>query len=157
MSWRTIDIDQYEEDAYTEDEILAEFDSGLTPEQIEFEAQARSTDVRNLMTRGDLNAALTKALENPPYGRNVDSAKFLSTQTVGDVLNAFRATDIPDIIKTLSNDQRDTLMKYIYAGMAKPESFNASVLLTWHEKLTEVTGTGSIVRVLTDKRTLSIN
>ncbi|KAI9302824.1 actin-related protein 2/3 complex subunit 5 [Cunninghamella echinulata] len=154
MSWRKIDVDQYDEDAYTEEEFLAEFDSGLSLAEIESQAQTRNTDVRNLMTRGDLNSALIQSLENPPYGRNVDSAKFLSTQTVVDVLNASRATDIPDMIKTLSNDQRDTLMKYIYAGMAKPESFNSSVLLTWHEKLTEVTGTGSIVRVLTDKRSL---
>ena len=29
-----------------------------------------------------------------------------------------------------------------------------SVLLTWHEKLVELTGTGSIVRVMTDRRTV---
>ncbi|KAI8093272.1 actin-related protein 2/3 complex subunit 5 [Halteromyces radiatus] len=154
MSWRRIDIDQYDEDAYTEDEILADFDTGLSPEQIESNAQVRSSDVRNLMTKGDLNSALIRSLEDPPYGRNVDNAKFSSTQTVVDLLNGFRATDIPDTIKNLSSDQRDVLMKYLYAGMAKPEVFNSSVLLTWHEKLTEVAGTGSIVRVMTDKRTL---
>lgn len=29
-----------------------------------------------------------------------------------------------------------------------------SVLLSWHEKLVELTGTGSIVRVMTDRRTV---
>ena len=29
-----------------------------------------------------------------------------------------------------------------------------SVLLSWHEKLVEVAGTGSIVRVMTDRRTV---
>lgn len=29
-----------------------------------------------------------------------------------------------------------------------------SVLLNWHEKLVEATGTGSIVRVMTDRRTV---
>lgn len=51
MSWRTIDIDQYDEDAYTEDEILAEFETGLTPEQVASATQTRSTDVRNMLTR----------------------------------------------------------------------------------------------------------
>jgi actin related protein 2/3 complex subunit 5 len=51
MSWRTIDIDQYDEDAYTEDEILAEFETGLSPEQVTSATQTRSTDVRNLLTR----------------------------------------------------------------------------------------------------------
>jgi actin related protein 2/3 complex subunit 5 len=51
MSWRRIDIDQYDEDAYTEDEILAEFDTGVPPAQVEADTQARSTEVRNLMTK----------------------------------------------------------------------------------------------------------
>lgn len=51
VNWRTIDIDQYDEDAYTEDEILAEFESGLSPEQVTSATQTRSTDVRNLLTR----------------------------------------------------------------------------------------------------------
>ncbi|CAO3596750.1 unnamed protein product [Absidia cylindrospora] len=154
MSWRRIDIDQYDEDAYTEDEILAEFDTGLSPEQIEAETQSRTTNVRNLMTKGDLNSALLRSLESPPYGRNVDNAKLASTQSVVELLNGFRATDIAETVKNLGNEQRDILMKYLYAGMAKPEVFNSSVLLAWHEKLTEVAGTGCIVRVMTDKRTL---
>ncbi|KAI8059346.1 actin-related protein ARPC5 [Gongronella butleri] len=155
MSWRKIDVDQYDEDAYTEDEILAEFEAGLTPQQAEADAQTRASDVRNLMNRGDLNAALTRSLENPPYIRNTDQAKLASTQAVVDVLNAFRASDIASVVKDLGQEQRDVLMKYLYAGMAKPDLFNSSVLLTWHEKLTEVAGTGSIVRVMTDKRTVS--
>lgn len=51
MSWRTIDIDQYDEDAYTEDEILAEFETGLSAEQVASATQTRSTDVRNMLTR----------------------------------------------------------------------------------------------------------
>jgi actin related protein 2/3 complex subunit 5 len=47
----------------------------------------------------------------------------------------FRATDIPQVIKSLSTEQQDVLMKYLYAGMGKPEQFNSSVLLTWHEKV----------------------
>lgn len=61
-------------------------------------------------------------------------------------------------------------MKYIYKGMAMPGwgDISGSVLLGWHEKaclffrnfcsllttsqLTEVTGVGSIVRAMTDRR-----
>ena len=50
-NWRTIDIDQYDEDAYTEDEILAEFESDISPQQAAADAQTRSTDVRNLLTK----------------------------------------------------------------------------------------------------------
>ncbi|KAG0165532.1 hypothetical protein DFQ28_008579 [Apophysomyces sp. BC1034] len=154
MSWRRINIDQYDEDAYTEEEFLAEIETGIPPDQVEAAAQTRSSDVRGLLTRGELNNALIRALEEPPYGRHLENAKTTSTQTVTEVLNQFRILDIPAIVQSLSIDQQDILMKYLYAGMAKPELYNASVLLTWHEKLTEVAGTGSIVRVMTDKRTV---
>ncbi|KAI8637545.1 actin-related protein ARPC5 [Parasitella parasitica] len=154
MSWRRIDIDQYDEDAYTEEEILSEFNTDIPPEQVISLSQTRNTDVRNLLTKGDFNSALVRALEEPPYGQQVESAKAESTETVTEVLNRFRATDIPQVIKSLGAEQQDILMKYLYAGMSKPELFNPSVLLTWHEKLTEVAGNGCIVRVMTDKRTV---
>ncbi|CEI87111.1 Putative Actin-related protein 2/3 complex subunit 5 [Rhizopus microsporus] len=154
MSWRKIDIDQYDEDAYTQDEILAEFETGLSPEEVNNATQTRNTDVRNFISRGDLNNALTRALENPPYGRHLEAAKTESTKMIAEVLNMFRAGDISDIVKSLNHEQQDVLMKYIYAGLSKPELYNSSVLLTWHEKLTEVAGNGCIVRVMTDKRTV---
>ncbi|KAI9803710.1 MAG: hypothetical protein M1833_000622 [Piccolia ochrophora] len=77
----------------------------------------------------------------------------------------------------------DVLMKYLYKGMAQvPQGSSAStkslspqptgfsqvhargggegggaamsVLLSWHEKLVEIAGPGSIVRVMTDRRTV---
>ncbi|KAF1924019.1 Arp2/3 complex 16 kDa subunit ARPC5 [Didymella exigua CBS 183.55] len=75
----------------------------------------------------------------------------------------------------------DVLMKYIYKGMAQAAPASSarnitpqatgfsqvhsrgggegggqamSVLLSWHEKLVEVAGPGSIVRVMTDRRTV---
>ncbi|KAK3174218.1 hypothetical protein OEA41_001462 [Lepraria neglecta] len=77
----------------------------------------------------------------------------------------------------------DVLMKYLYKGMAhssQPTSASSkslspqttgfsqihsrgggegggqamSVLLSWHEKLVEIAGAGSIVRVMTDRRTV---
>ncbi|CDS08461.1 hypothetical protein LRAMOSA09823 [Lichtheimia ramosa] len=153
-NWRTIDIDQYDEDAYTEDEILASFESQMPADQAEALAQTQSTDVRNLLTRGEYGNALLRALEDPPYGRHLTQAKSIITQTVVDTLSLIRATDIESTISTLSFDQKDLLMKYLYAGLAKPELYNSGVLLTWHEKLTKIAGTGCIVRVMSDKRTV---
>ncbi|KAI8977916.1 actin-related protein 2/3 complex subunit 5 [Pilobolus umbonatus] len=146
LSWRIIDIDQYDEDAYTEDEILAEFETSLSTEEVNSNTQKRGTEVRNLLTRGDLDNSLIRALEDPPYGRHLEEAKTESTRLVSEVLTLFRATDISNIIKTLNKDQQDILMKYLYAGMAKPDQYNSS--------LTEVAGTGCIVRVMTDKRSV---
>ncbi|EIE79444.1 hypothetical protein G6F46_004557 [Rhizopus delemar] len=127
MSWRKIDIDQYDEDAYTEDEILAEFETGLSTEQVNSATHTRNTDVRNLLSKGDMNGALACALQDPPYGRHLENAKAESTKMVTEVLNMFRAADIADIVKSLNPEQQD---------------------------LTEVAGNGCIVRVMTDKRTV---
>ncbi|KAJ5918484.1 hypothetical protein N7454_000116 [Penicillium verhagenii] len=79
-------------------------------------------------------------------------------------------------------ERADCLMKYLYKGMSSSGSSSGSknispegtgfsqiqarnvgeggggqqmsVLLNWHEKLVELTGTGSIVRVMTDRRTV---
>lgn len=99
-------------------------------------------------------------MEEPPYGRHLETAKVTiattkkdisrarkketntsmdtqaeSTKTVTEVLNLFRATDIAQVVKSLSTEQQDILMKYLYAGMGRPEQYNSSVLLTWHEKV----------------------
>jgi len=60
------------------------------------------------------------------------------------------------VLKSLSPDAQDALMKYLYKGMAMPGwgDVSGSVLLVWHEKLTEIAGTGCIVRVMTDRRTV---
>jgi actin related protein 2/3 complex subunit 5 len=72
-----------------------------------------------------------------------------------EALNAAKsATDITSIVKAMNDVQLDTLMKYIYKGMAFPSQFNSANLLSWHEKTLEVAGVGSIVRVLTDRRTV---
>lgn len=62
-----------------------------------------------------------------------------------DTLSLIRATDIESTISTLSFDQKDLLMKYLYAGLAKPELYNSGVLLTWHEKVGWVESINSYV------------
>ncbi|KAJ3124710.1 hypothetical protein HK098_000906 [Nowakowskiella sp. JEL0407] len=102
--------------------------------------------------QGNLGNAVVKAIQDPPFGRNVQDLKERNLQMVIETLQSTRSSDIPSIIKTLDAEQLDLLMKFIYNGMAKPEQFNSGVLLGWHEKIVEVAGIGSIVRVLTDRR-----
>lgn len=100
--------------------------------------------------------ALSVILDNAPYGPKVDEAKVLTLQTLLTILNTTKATEITGVIKSLSQDSQDTLMKYLYKGMAMPGwgDISGSVLLGWHEKLTEVAGVGCIVRTMTDRRTV---
>ncbi|KAG9310980.1 actin-related protein ARPC5 [Chiua virens] len=112
---------------------------------------------RYLFASGETLLALsTVALDSPPYGLSSEEAKNLTLQTIVSVLNSTKSTDVPTILRSLSQDEQDTLMKYIYKGMGMPGwgDVSGSVLLGWHEKLTEIAGTGCIVRVMTDRRTV---
>jgi hypothetical protein len=61
----------------------------------------------------------------------------VTLQTLLTILNTTKATEIPAVIKGLSQDGQDTLMKYLYKGMAMPGwgDISGSVLLGWHEKV----------------------
>lgn len=63
----------------------------------------------------------------------------LTTSSVLLVLASTKATDIPNTLRSLEPEQQDTLMKYLYKGMAMQNDSsveaNSSVLLGWHEKV----------------------
>ncbi|CAI2169907.1 12478_t:CDS:2 [Funneliformis geosporum] len=156
MSFRSIDIDSLDEDILGQDELFV-FSNGveITPESAANNVKTKGIEVRNHLTRGDTTNALITAIENPPYGLHTIDAKDQNTTIVMEVLSSIKATDIPSLVKLLSREQQDILMKYIYRGMSSPDKHNNStVLLNWHEKLTEVAGVGCIVRVITDRKTV---
>ncbi|KAG1750384.1 actin-related protein 2/3 complex subunit 5 [Suillus paluster] len=154
MSFRKIDIDAYDEDVLLESE-LCEPDP-RDPAQVLSDAKQKQAAVRSTLAKGDIPGALSIALDSAPYGPNVDDAKNLTLQTVVSILNSTKSSEINNVVKALSQDAQDTLMKYLYKGMGMPGwgDVSGSVLLGWHEKLTEVAGTGCIVRVMTDRRTV---
>ncbi|CAG8571523.1 739_t:CDS:2 [Funneliformis mosseae] len=155
MSFRSFDIDSLDEDILAQDELFV-FSNGveITPENASKHVKTKGIEVRNQLTRGDTANALITAIESPPYGVHTIDAKDQNTKIVMDVLNSIKATDIPSLVKLLSREQQDILMKYIYRGMSSPDLYNSTVLLNWHEKLTEVAGVGCIVRVITDRKTV---
>ncbi|KAF8532611.1 actin-related protein 2/3 complex subunit 5 [Gautieria morchelliformis] len=151
-AFRKIDIDAYDEDTLLESELYEP--DPRDPGTVLNDAKQKQSAVRSSLSRGDIAGALNAVLEDAPYGPNVEDAKTITLQTLFLVLNSTKGSDIPSIVKALSSDAQDTLMKYIYKGMAMSGwgDVSGSVLLTWHEKLTEVAGTGCIVRVMTDRR-----
>ena len=84
-----------------------------------------------------------------------------------------KTSEIPAAVNSIPVPLRDTLMKYVYKGFENPKDYSSGSLLTWHEKVMDMvegrlaftderlslqvlaaTGLGSIVRVLTDRRTV---
>ncbi|KZT25075.1 Arp2/3 complex 16 kDa subunit ARPC5 [Neolentinus lepideus HHB14362 ss-1] len=151
-SFRKIDIDVFDEDVLLETELYDP--DPREPSQVLDDAKAKAAAVRSSLSKGDIPGALSAVLDNAPYGPNVDDAKTLTLQTLVTILNSTKSSDVSNIVKSLSQDQQDTLMKYIYKGTAMPGwgDVSGSVLLGWHEKLTEAAGIGCIVRTMTDRR-----
>ncbi|KIR25702.1 arp2/3 complex 16 kDa subunit [Cryptococcus deuterogattii 99/473] len=154
-AFRKIDIDALDEDVLLPSDLYDPDPRG--PDGVLEDAKRRSSEVRGLVSRGDVTGALNTILTDPPYGDGVDEAKNLTTSSLLLILNSTRSADIPNLIKNLDQVQQDRLMAYLYKGMAalgQGGEVSGSVLLTWHEKLTEAAGVGCIVRVMTDRKTL---
>ena len=49
-----------------------------------------------------------------------------------DVLSAFKADEVKKCVSAMTEGEKDIAMKYIYKGMAAPETYNSAVLLVWH-------------------------
>ncbi|KAM0516079.1 hypothetical protein ACHAPE_005702 [Trichoderma viride] len=119
-AWRTVNIDILNEDS------SANFDTTtLHPPQPEIsEADVRnlSTQVRQLLRGGDTEGALRGCLETPVYN-GVDAAKEAHLQTLIEVLQSIKASDMTPLLKGVyaspgGSELLDVLMKYIYKGMA---------------------------------------
>lgn len=61
----------------------------------------------------------------------------MTLQSLLTILNSTKSTDISGAIRLLPQDDQDTLMKYLYKGMATPGGgdISCSTLLAWHEKV----------------------
>ncbi|KAK0518092.1 arp2/3 complex subunit, partial [Tilletia horrida] len=131
-NFRSIDIDQYDEDVLDESE-LVEQDPRSAADLLSI-AKQKAGQVRGLIGQGDLLQALQITLADPPYNPEAEDAKLATLTSLLDVLNSTRATEITPTLKGLDLLERDTLMKFLYKGLAKPEMGASAVLLTWHEK-----------------------
>ncbi|KAK7521050.1 actin-related protein 2/3 complex subunit 5 [Phyllosticta citricarpa] len=184
LNWRTINIDALDPDS------PANFDMAtMAPTVVPVstpDVQTVAGQVRQLLRGGDSEGALRGALENAPYGAD-QQGKDIHSATVIEVLQSIRQSEMSPILSRIyqsegGSEVLDTLMKYLYKGMAsgppsgskqnltpQPTGFSQvsgrnfgggdggqsmSVLLSWHEKTVEIAGLGSIARVMADRRTV---
>ncbi|NXT30040.1 ARP5L protein, partial [Syrrhaptes paradoxus] len=104
--------------------------------------------------RGDALRAFHSALRGCPGASGNPAAKEQAQGTVLKVLTSFKSSDIEQAVNSLDRNGVDLLMKYIYKGFEKPTENSSAILLQWHEKALAVGGLGSIVRVLTARKTV---
>ncbi|KAM4060000.1 ARP2/3 complex 16 kDa subunit (p16-Arc) domain-containing protein [Hirsutella rhossiliensis] len=119
-AWRTINID-----ALTEDSSVNFDTTTLRPPQpdvSEAEVRQLAGQVRQLLRGGDAEGALRGCLETPVYN-GADAAKDAHLQTIIEVLQSIKASDMSPLLKGIyespgGTECLDVLMKYIYKGMA---------------------------------------
>ncbi|KAG5946523.1 hypothetical protein E4U53_006578 [Claviceps sorghi] len=127
-SWRTINIDAYNEDSAVNFDV-----STLHPPQPEItEAEVRQLagQVRQLLQGGDAEGALRGCLETPVYN-GTEGAKDAHLQTIIEVLQSIKASEMSPLLKKLYESEGgseclDVLMKYIYKGMSVGQSNGGS-------------------------------
>ncbi|CAK6969380.1 actin-related protein 2/3 complex subunit 5-like [Scomber scombrus] len=143
--FRKVDVDEYDENKFVDEEDGGENQCG--PDESE-------VDDMNAPLQGNMNAALQAVLKNPPINSKNQNVKDRAELLVVRVLSSFKSSDIEKAVGSLDKAGVDLLMKYIYRGFEKPTDNSSAVLLLWHEKALAVGGVGSIVRVLTARKTV---
>ncbi|XP_066500074.1 actin related protein 2/3 complex, subunit 5-like, a [Hoplias malabaricus] len=142
--FRRLDIDEFDENQFVDEQEDSE-QQQLDPDSAEVDA---------LIRRGEMMAAFQIALRNPPISSKNPAVKERAQAAVLRVLTSFKSSDIETAVKSLDRNGVDLLMKYIYRGFEKPSDNSSAILLQWHEKAFAVGGLGSIVRVLTARKSV---
>ncbi|KAK7746660.1 hypothetical protein SLS53_001845 [Cytospora paraplurivora] len=179
-AWRTIDIDALVEDSSVNFDTSTLHPP--LPEISEAEVRALAGQVRQLLRGGDAEGALRGSLEFPVYNGTdqakdahlqtvVEVLQSIKASEMTPMLQRIYATEggseLLDVLTKYLNNRGADMDSFFYSGIrptgfsqaggrpgAANESSGAamSVLLSWHEKVVDVAGLGSIVRTMTDWR-----
>jgi actin related protein 2/3 complex, subunit 5 len=138
-AFRKIDVDQYNEDNFKDDEQENQHLSGIDEKEI-----------NTLLTQNKNIEALKICLKNAPLLSKNQQLKDQALQLTLRVMISIKPSQMDSIVEELDIDSLDVLMKYVYKGFEFPSDGSSGHLLQWHEKVFAKSGVGSIVRVLTD-------
>lgn len=122
INWRTINIDAYDPESSLNFDISSVLPSSLPAPSNSSESAQIAQQVRQLLRAGDSLGALQSALETAPLAGD-DQAKQVHLSMVLEVLQGIRQSDVSRILNEMLKQPGgsalgDTLMKYIYKGMA---------------------------------------
>ncbi|CAH2315752.1 actin-related 2 3 complex subunit 5 [Pelobates cultripes] len=153
--FRKVDIDEYDENKFVDDQLQEEPAEPQGPDEGEVDSLIRQYPFWGVtMANGDMLRAFHAAFRNSPVNSKNQLVKERTQAIVLKVLTSFKSNEIEQAVKTMDRNGIDLLMKYIYKGFEKPTENSSAILLQWHEKALGIGGLGSIVRVLTSRKTV---
>ncbi|XP_015600340.1 actin-related protein 2/3 complex subunit 5 [Cephus cinctus] len=141
--FRKIDVDQYNENNFKEEDGDGGSTAPTGPDE---------NEILTLLTQGKNVEALISVLKSAPLGCRNQQTKDSARNLTLKVLLSIKSSQIDDCLTQLDRDLIDVLMKYIYRGFEIPSEGSSGHLLAWHEKVYNVSGIGSIVRVFSDSK-----
>ncbi|XP_066593121.1 actin-related protein 2/3 complex subunit 5-B [Prorops nasuta] len=145
-TFRKIDVDQYSENNFKEEDVDSGVSGTTGPDE---------NEVLSLLSQGKSYEALINVLRAAPLGCKNQIIKDNARNLTQKVLLSIKSNQMDDCLTQLSNEQRDlldVLMKYIYRGFEIPTEGSSSHLLLWHEKVYNIGGAGCIVRAFSDSK-----
>ena len=112
----------------------------------------REGKVNNHLHMNQTQQALYESLRGPPCAAQDDSIKQQAAAIVSNVISQVKSSDIKGHVDSLEPHDLDTLMMYVYKGLAAGE--NSTALLQWHAAIVTKGGLGCIVRVLSARKSV---
>lgn len=122
INWRTINIDAYDTEAALNFPLDTLLPASLPAPSTSAEAASLAQQIRQILRAGDSLGALQSALETAPLAGD-EGARQVHLTTVLEVLQGIRQADASRVLAEMlkapgGNALGDTLMKYLYKGMA---------------------------------------
>ncbi|XP_076755256.1 actin-related protein 2/3 complex, subunit 5 [Xylocopa sonorina] len=142
-AFRKIDVDQYSDNNFREEDADGGIGGPMGPDE---------NEILTLLSQGKNADALISVLRSAPLGCKNQQVKDNARNLTLKVLLSIKSTQIDNCLVQLDRDLLDVLMKYIYRGFEIPTEGSSSHLLTWHEKVYNISGVGSIVRAFADSK-----
>ncbi|XP_039822298.1 actin-related protein 2/3 complex subunit 5A-like [Panicum virgatum] len=110
--------------------------------------EQKSRKIETLLKQSKPVEALKTALEGSPLKTRDERCKSANWIVVHRAMMAIR--DVDGMFNSLDPEYYDILMKYLYRGLSTGDRPTCDQCLKIHEKLTEKTGLGCILRSLAD-------
>ncbi|VDP13397.1 unnamed protein product [Onchocerca flexuosa] len=124
-SYRKLDVDAFDPEKFVDCEDAET--PGIGPDE---------RLVNQLLQSAKLQEALKASLSNPPLKCKNQAIKDRSTALVTKVLMNVKTADIEGIVKSLTDDEINLLMKFIYKAMdTQADNATCQYLLSWHAQV----------------------